>query len=349
MQRAGTGMNAVFSPKERLLRTLCGQGTERPPVICPGGMMNAAIVDVMEKTGHTLPEAHHAAGLMENLARDVSEQTGFENFGIPFCMTIEAEALGSDVDFGSLKCEPKIVREPFSSVEQVRFLPKGAILKNKRAEAVIGAVSSLSKKQPDIPVIGSITGPISLTASLVDPLMFFKELRKKKETAHKVINYVTEQIIEYARLMAENGAAVISIADPTATGEILGPVLFEEFAVPYINKIVQAIHKMNVPVIVHICGDVKMVKKHLAALQGKAISVDAMVNLYKLKEEYPALTTMGNLSTYMLESSDPEKILNAARRLLEQKIDIMAPACGLSTSTPLSNIRAFTGLVTTGI
>ncbi|MDR1253277.1 MAG: methylcobamide--CoM methyltransferase [Treponema sp.] len=341
-------MMDVFSPKERLLRSLNGRGTERPPVICPGGMMNAAVVDVMRKTGHTLPEAHHAAGLMENLARDVSEQTGFENFGLPFCMTIEAEALGSDINFGSLKCEPKIAREPFSSVEAVRFLSKGAILKNKRAEALIGAVSSLSKKYPDIPVIGSITGPVTLSASLVDPVTFLKELRKKNGAAHRVISYATEQIVEYARLMAENGAAAVSIADPTATGEILGPLLFKEFVLPYINKIVQEVHKTGVPVIVHICGDVGAVKKHLPALQGKAVSVDAMVSLRKLKEEFPGLTTMGNLSTYMLEFSDPEKIFTAARRLREEKIDILAPACGLSTSTPLSNIRAFTSRIKEG-
>jgi [methyl-Co(III) methanol-specific corrinoid protein]:coenzyme M methyltransferase len=338
-------MSDVFSPKERLLRSLNGQGTDRPPVICPGGMMNAAIVDVMQNTGHTLPEAHHTAGLMESLAWDVSEQTGFENFGIPFCMTIEAEALGSDINFGSLKCEPKIAGEPFSSVETADFLPKGAIPKNRRAEAVIGAVGALSKKHPDIPVIGSVTGPVTLSASLVDPIMFLKELRKKNEATHKLINYVTERIIEYAVLMAENGASAVSIADPTATGEILGPLLFKEFAVPYINRIVEEVHKTGVPVIVHICGDVKTVKKHLPALRGNAISVDAMVNLHKLKEEFPSLTTMGNLSTYMLESGDTEKIFTAAGRLLEQKIDILSPACGLSTSTPLSNIKAFTSRV----
>jgi [methyl-Co(III) methanol-specific corrinoid protein]:coenzyme M methyltransferase len=342
-------MSDVFSPKERLLRLLNKQGTERPPVICPGGMMNAAIVDVMRKTGHTLPEAHHTADLMENLAYDVSVQTGFENFGLPFCMTIEAEALGSDIDFGSLQCEPKIAHELFSSVKTVNFLPRAVIAKNRRAEAVINAVNTLSKKYPDIPVIGSITGPVSLSASLVDPMTFLKELHKKKDLSHKVINYVTEQIIDYARLIAENGASVISIADPTATGEILGPGLFEEFVVPYINKIVSAIHETGVPVIVHICGDVKPVKKYFPALQGRAISVDAMVSLHKLKEEYPALTTMGNLSTYMLEFGDTEKILNMTRRLLEQRIDILAPACGLSTSTPLSNITTFTEVVKNGV
>jgi len=34
---------------------------------------------------------------------------------------------------------------------------------------------------------------------------FLKELRKDKENAHRVINYVTDFLIEYAKLMIENG------------------------------------------------------------------------------------------------------------------------------------------------
>jgi [methyl-Co(III) methanol-specific corrinoid protein]:coenzyme M methyltransferase len=102
---------------------------------------------------------------------------------------------------------------------------------------------------------------------------------------------------------------------------------------------------MGVPVIVHICGDVKSVKQHIPNLQGKAISVDAMVNLQTLKQEHSSLTTMGNLSTYLLEFSDAEKVYAATQNLLRHGIDILAPACGLSTSTPLSNITAFTAAV----
>jgi [methyl-Co(III) methanol-specific corrinoid protein]:coenzyme M methyltransferase len=333
----------AFTPKERLQKALNKEKTERAPVICPGGMMNAAIVDVMEKTGHTLPAAHHSAELMESLAYDVYQNTGFENFGIPFCMTVEAEALGSAVNFGSLKCEPKIDHEPFPSAGKVNFLPNDAILKNKRANAVITAVYNLSKKNPDIPVIGSLTGPVSLAASIVDPMTFLKDLRKDKESSHRVLNYVSDQLIEYARHIVDNGVSAISIADPTATGEILGPKMFEEYAVLYINKITAAILEMGVPVIVHICGNVKSVKQHIPNLMGKAISVDAMVNLQALKEDYSGLTTMGNLSTYLLEFSDPEKVYAATQSLLKKNIDIIAPACGLSTSTPLANITAFTG------
>ncbi|MDR3182560.1 MAG: hypothetical protein LBT89_06510 [Planctomycetaceae bacterium] len=335
----------MFTPKERLHNTLTGKAADRPPVICPGGMMNAAVVGVMNKTGNTLPDAHYTAEAMSNLAYDVHENTGFENFGIPFCMTVEAEALGSSIDFGSLKCEPKIQEERFASVKDVTFMPDGSIEKTSRGEAVIQTVYTLSRKHPDIPAIGSLTGPISTAASIVDPMIFLKQLRREREKSHQVIDYVVNQLISYAKQLADNGAAVISIADPTATGEILGPKMFEEYAVLYLNKIADAVHEYGIPVIIHICGDVRMIKPQLHQLHGNVLSVDAMVDLKRLKDDLENKRTMGNISTYLLEFGNAEKVYQRTKNLLTKNIDVLAPACGLSTSTPLENITAFTTAV----
>lgn len=334
-----------ISAKDRLIKVLNKEKIDRPPVISPGGMMNAVTVEVMNKTGHTLPEGHHEAGLMVELAQDIQSHTGFENFGIPFCMTVEAEVLGSDINFGSLSCEPKIQKERFPSAAEVVHKDLDTLLKSGRIEAVIKAGRQLSQLRPDIPVIGNLTGPLSTAASIVDPMRFLKDLRKDKENAHKTLEYVTGFLIGYARLMVDNGAAVISIEDPTATGEILGPAIFEEYAVKYLNKLIEGINGAQVPIIVHICGKINPVKHLLPQIKAHAISTDAMVNLRLLKEEYPQLTTMGNLSTVLIEFGTPEKVSAQTERLIRDGIDIIAPACGLSTSSPLENIQAMTGAV----
>jgi len=334
-----------LTPKERIQRTFKKQTVDRPPIICPGGMMNSAIVEVMNKTGHKLPQGHHDSKIMVELANDVHQNTGFENFGIPFCMTVEAEVLGSEINYGTLFCEPKIQKEVFATASDVVFKDLGAMEKNQRVNSIIEATYALSKKYPDIPVIGSLTGPISTSASLVDPISFLKELRKNPTIAHSVIDYVSNHIIELAKLMIENGANVISIADPTATGEILGPKMFDEYAVRYLNKIINAVHAMNTPVIVHICGKMSAVKKYIPKIKSDAISTDSSINLKILKQEYSGLTTMGNVSTYLLEFGDEEKIANQTARLVNDGINIISPACGLSTSTPLKNIESMTKIV----
>lgn len=331
--------------KERLARALQKAPVDRSPVVCPGGMMNAAIVGVMEKSGHTLPAAHHDDALMADLAQDVHDYTGFENFGIPFCMTVEAEVLGSEIDFGTLSCEPKIKKEVFASAASASFPPIAEVLKTGRIGTVAQAAYRLAKRNPDVPVIGNLSGPISSAASTIDPITFLKDLRKDRDNSHRVLDYITDFLIEYARLLIDNGATVISIGDPTATGEILGPKMFEEYALRYLNKLVAGIHSQNALVVVHICGNMNTVRPLIPRIESDAISTDALVNLRSLKEDYPSLTTMGNLSTYLLQFGTPDKVAEQTERLLHDKIDIISPACGLSTSSSLDNIKALTDTV----
>lgn len=335
----------AFTPKERLLRTLRGRQADRPAVICPGGMMNAAIVDVLNSSGRTLPEAHSDPELMAGLAADVHEATGFENLGIPFCLTVEAEVLGSEIDFGTMACEPKIAREAFSSAVQVEFRDLDELLSSGRIQTVARAVALLAEQYPDVPVIGNITGPISTTASIIDPMQFLKDLRKDQANAHRVIAYVSDFLCAYARLLLDHGATLITIGDPTATGEILGPKSFEKFAVRYLSKIVDTVHAAGGLVVLHICGNINSVKHLLPGIGSDAISADAIVNLKQLKQEFPQLITMGNLSTYLLQFGAPEKVAGQAVKLVGDGVDIISPACGLSTSTPLDNIRAMTTAV----
>jgi [methyl-Co(III) methanol-specific corrinoid protein]:coenzyme M methyltransferase len=338
----------TYTPRERLLRTLRKESVDRPPVICTGGMMNAAIVEVMEKTGHTLPGAHFDPDLMAALAADVAEATGFENLGIPFCMTVEAELLGSEVDHGTLACEPKIVREVFSSVSTVEYRDVPSLAKTGRIEVVAEAAKRLRARHPELPVVASLTGPVSTAASIVEPMTFFKELRKNPEAAHRVLDYVNDLLSAFAEKVLKGGADVIAVGDPTATGEILGPRMFEEYALRHLNDFIDRVHALGAPVILHICGDMNRVRDLIPELHGDAVSTDALVNLKRLKADYPQLTTMGNLSTYLLQSGVPEKVAGKTRELVRDGVDIISPACGLSTSTSIANVRAMTSAVKEG-
>jgi [methyl-Co(III) methanol-specific corrinoid protein]:coenzyme M methyltransferase len=340
---------SLLTPKERLLRVLHKQSVDRPPVVCTGGMMNAAIIEIMRATGHTLPEAHFDAQRMADLAQDIHAHTGFENLGVPFCMTVEAELLGSEINHGTLACEPKIVREIFPSVGAVEFRDVALLAHSGRIEVVVEAAHRIARANPDVPVIASLTGPVSTAASIVDPLTFYKELRKKPTGAHRLLDYVTSLLAAFAeRLLTDQGASAIAVGDPSATGEILGPVMFEKFAVRYLNQLADRVHALGFPFIIHICGDLKSVWPLLPQLRCDALSTDAMVSLPALKEQFPAITTMGNVSTFALEWNDREKIRAMTRNLVNHGVNIISPACGLSTATKLQTIRGMTDEVKHG-
>jgi [methyl-Co(III) methanol-specific corrinoid protein]:coenzyme M methyltransferase len=313
-----------------------------------GGMMNAAIVEIAGACSATLPAAHFNGEKMARLALEVARATGFENLAVPFCMTVEAEALGSAIDPGTLACEPKIASEAYASASDVPTWDTEKLLTNARLPIVLEAIGRLARSGTDLPVIVSITGPLSTSAAVVEPRSFFKELRKNKAEAHRVQRQVTEFLARYARLAVRAGADVVAVGDPSASGEILGPALFEEFAVPYLRDIVRAAHEEGAPTIVHICGDTERCRGLWPLIESDAVSVDAMINLARLKHSFPQIAVMGNVSTFLLEFGPPEKVIKRTRRLVGDGVDIIAPACGLSTSTRLEVIRAMTDTVRAG-
>lgn len=338
-----------MTEKERLLKVLRNEQVDRPPVIAPGGMMTMACKEVMDQTNCRWPAAHRDAGKMAELSISMHHETGIENLGIPFCMTVEAEALGGEVEDGDEVTEPHMVNYPLKSVEEWRNLPGLNPCKDGRLPSILTCTSLLSKGHPDIPVIGNLVGPLSLATSLIDASLLFKALRQRPEEVHHMLAFLTDNGIRYGEALVSNGADLIVISDPSATGEILGPDMFTKFALPYLNQMIHRMHTLGKPVIVHICGNVTPVYESLKRLASEGISVDSAVSIKKARSSLPDKKLMGNVSTILLKNGPVDKIQKVSKNLLSSGVDILAPACGLSARTPVRHIRAMTETAKAGI
>lgn len=329
----------MLTPKERLKLALEGKETDRPPCICPGGMMNMVTSDLMEAVNVYLPAAHNDARMMADLAKAVYESGCFENCGVPFCMTVEAEELGAKVDMGSNIYEPHVIEYALNSVyDYEKLLPID--INRGRVKVVLDAIRILKEELRDVPIVGNLTGPISIASSVMEPVTFYKELRKKNEEAHVYMEYVTDQLITFGRAQIEAGADVIAISDPSGTGEILGPKYFKEFAVTYINKLLDALQEEKMGTIVHICGQMSPVYKEVNELHSNALSFDSIVPMKEARKNLEGRVLMGNVSTYALEFGDPAQVGKLTRHCAASGSDIISPACGLGMKSPLVNVQA---------
>lgn len=324
-----------MNKKERLLRILNGEATDRPPVICPGGMMNPCVTELIKKHNIEFVKANSDGKTMAALSKLVVDEKLFENYAVPFCMSIEAEAMGAVCDMGSDICEPHIKKYIVKNLDINSF--KKIDYTQGRPKAVLEAISIL--KNDEIPVIGNVPGPFSVGTSVVEPLTVYVALKKQKETAHEFFNFIAEETGRFALEQVRAGADLITISDPSGTGEILGPKFFDEYMVTYMNKMIDIIRKDKpVPIIVHICGQMKKVFELLNIIKADAFSFDAIVSLQQAKEKINR-PVMGNISTYALENLTPDKIKQMAVTRVKQRIDIIAPACGLAMNSKLENIK----------
>jgi [methyl-Co(III) methanol-specific corrinoid protein]:coenzyme M methyltransferase len=305
-------------------------------------MMNLVTHDIMEEAGIFTPEAHIDPALMASLACAASGAGCFENYGLPFCMTVEAEVMGAEVDLGTDVFEPRVTKYAIESVADWEKLKP--LTRSGRVGVVLEAMRMIRAKDEwrEIPLIGNVTGPISTCTSLIEPMIFYKEINKKKADAHRMVNFVTDQLLWFAIEQLRSGADVIAISDPSGTGEILGPASFSEYAVPALNKIAHGVKSVfpDAGVIVHICGKMHSVFGPLSNVTCDAVSFDAVVNIREAKENLPGKAVMGNVSTYALEFESPEKIASLAKFCLNQGVDILSPACGMGNASPIANVRA---------
>ncbi len=333
-------MNEPLSPKERLFRAINKEEIDRPPCICPGGMMNMIVEDVMDITGVKWPEAHSDSEMMAKLTMGVYENGGFENFGVPFCMTVEAEAMGASVGLGTKVNEPRVTEYPIGSVVEWKNL-KSIDTNEGRTKAVLDAIKILGDKELEVPIIANLVGPVSTASSLMEPTTYYKELRRKPKEAHEFMEFVTENLIIFAKAQIEAGADIIAISDPSGTGEILGPQLFLEFTIPYLNKIVEAV-KEEVPggIIIHICGKLRSIYGELNLLESEVISFDSITSVREVVNNVDEnKAVMGNVSTLAIERGTLDNIKKLANGCIRNGVDILSPACGIGAKTKLENIK----------
>lgn len=307
--------------------------------------MNMVTLELMERAGVYLPEAHQDAGLMVRLAKAVYEEGCFENYGVPFCMTVEAEGMGAEIDMGTSVHEPHVTGYVTGSVSEYERLHPME-LKKGRAKVVLDAIHILKEEAKDVPVIGNLTGPVSTAASLMEPVTFYKEMRKKNREAHAYMEFISDQLIAFGRAQIEAGADMIAISDPSGTGEILGPRYFEEFAVTYINQILDGLQKEKLGTIVHICGQMSPVYKEVGDVRSSVLSFDSVVPMKEARAHLENRVLMGNVSTYALEFGDTDKVKMLTKGCVKSGSDIISPACGLGMKSPLRNVQAIlAGLV----
>ena len=326
-----------MNSRERLLAILRGDPCDRSAVVCPGGMMSLAVTEVMAASGVTWPEAHRDERAMLRLALAMQEATGFDNLAMPFCMTVEAEAYGARVDLGSASVQPRVTR-PILPGDGTGELPP-ADFRAGRAGTLLAALRMAKDRGTELPLVGNLVGPFSLLGMLCDPLMVLRWTRRNPEVLLAALDRITRDLTAFGVCQKEAGAEVLCIAEPTATGEILGGPLFRKFVLPCLQRMIDALQSAGLEVILHICGDVAAMEGELFEIRAKAVSFDSMVDIVRLAGKNPPWAVMGNVDAFLLKAGPPEAVQRSCRRLLDGGVRLLAPACGVIASTPLSHLR----------
>ena len=156
-----------------------------------------------------------------------------------------------------------------------------------------------------------------------------------------------EASTRYYRGFIENGAEIISIAEPIASGDMISRRHFEVFVVPVIKALLDRLKHLAVYNLLHICGNITNRLDLIPGMGVDVLSVDYKVDLKKVRAAVgERIAFAGNVNpAEVLQQGTPEEVAAASHQCIRDAGDdadfILMPGCDIPPSVPLANIRAF--------
>lgn len=259
-------------------------------------------------------------------------------------LSVEAESFGAQVRVSDREV-PTVAGILVHDEEEAEALQIPAI-GSARTGLYIESIRKAAEMITDRPVFAGMIGPFSLAARLLGVSEIMFACYDEPEMVCTVLEKATRFLIGYARAYREAGADGIVLAEPVSG--LLSPALEEEFASPYVKRIVDAVQNDSFLIIYHNCGGntVKMTDSILAAGAaayhfGNAIDMKAM--LEKVPENIPVLGNVDPAGAFRLGT--PEKVREETLRVMEaccgHRNFVISSGCDIPPLTPWENIRAF--------
>lgn len=189
-------------------------------------------------------------------------------------------------------------------------------------------------------------GPFTLGAQFFGVEKMMSKIYRDHKAVHAVLEFATEASFRYYEGFIAQGARIISIAEPSSSGDMISRRHFEEFTLPYLTDFVKKIREAGALTLVHICGKTTRYLNLIPDTGADVYSVDYKVDLAEVREVFGTrLAFAGNVNPAgVLVSGTPAEVAAAARECIEKAGQdgnyILMPGCDLSPKVPLANIRA---------
>jgi MtaA/CmuA family methyltransferase len=238
---------------------------------CTGDDLEQIPEEVVRKTGISLPGAHSDKNSMSTLAGELRKHRGDVIARVPFCVTVEAEAFGAHIKLGNALAGPRVESYRFTSIEEMSKLQR-LELNEGRIKEVLDAVEILAHSGEKVAL--SVEGPFTILSSLIDPMLFYKGLRKDPQRILEILSVVEEGIIRYSLEGIRRGASIISYGDPVGAIGIVGPKVYRNYSGPSSWRIIKEIKEAGGKVLLHLCGKTSTALEKIELAKSYPIETD---------------------------------------------------------------------------
>lgn len=325
-----------MTPYSRLMASLEGRPTDRLPNTCIVMTFAAQLIGV--------PYGQYVsrADVLAKGVYQCAQQFGLDVLSVISDPAREAAGFGAKVvipeDDVPFVAEPLIKTWADLSALKPRD-PATCERMNDRLEAVRLLRGMAGDSYP---VMGWVEAPLAEACDLRDVSTVMMDLFDEPEAVQELLEICLEQAILFAEAQIQAGAQIIGIGDAVAS--LIGPSLYEEFALPYEQRLIAAIKARGIKTKLHICGNISSLLPQLKKTGADIIDLDWMVDFGT------AVRTFGNQACASGNFDPVEVLLQGSRAQVEQAVrDCAALAlpnthiqagCEVPRHTPHDNLLA---------
>ena len=194
--------------------------------------------EVTSGLGLEFPDAYMHSGTMQTLAKAIKAHDDSDFVLLPFCRTVEAEAMGAVLNYGDSNTGPRAKDPICANADEVLALPDIDFGK-MRIHEVLDACAAMKREGETVCM--EVTGPFTILNALMEPRLVFKAYRKDRDKMKLVFDKFADQLIRYLEEGKKAGVDVFIFSDSAGALDILGPKFLanavEDFYAPFLKRV----------------------------------------------------------------------------------------------------------------
>jgi [methyl-Co(III) methanol-specific corrinoid protein]:coenzyme M methyltransferase len=328
-----------MNSRERVLKLFAREPIDYVPTFSGYGNIT---VHGVEKNGWRFADIHTDAHKMARVAASSYQLFGFECAVAPFDMGVEAEVLGSKVNFYSHRTDvvyPTIIKHAAEKVSDLDIVIPNDLGNAGRIGLVRDALAMLKNDVGDEVAIGSwVLGPYTLAGQLVDLSDLSKSAFKKPDLMNEILGKLSGYLVEIIRLYREAGADYITVREMGAGPDILSPRLFNSLIKPHLDRIFAEIES---PKVLHMCGDTNAIIELLGDCGADAVSVENKNDVANTRRILgPEALIFGDIDAYnVLVAGKPQDVEAAVKSAIDKGVNAIWPGCDIWPTAPKENMK----------
>ena len=203
--------------------------------------------EITQRTNLQFPEAYKHWDSMALLAKELKKHDDATYCELPFCHTVEGEAMGGIINFGDENIGPRAKDYICTTVQEILDLQPIDYSKG-RIHEVLKACKYLRENGEDVALY--ISGPFTIMNVLIDPRHIFKIFRKNPDVMQDIFDKFQNEILRFIEEAQNAGVNVISYGDSSGGLNILGPKLSEQvvemFTYPLLKKVEEIVNDKTI-------------------------------------------------------------------------------------------------------